>query len=65
MSSVRYETGFYIPEGGIFHSHLHENLTSNLPLIACVSGKSLNIITCNNLAVLNRIRKCLWRNDEM
>jgi hypothetical protein len=25
---VRYETGFYIPEGGILHSHRRENLKS-------------------------------------
>jgi hypothetical protein len=25
---VKYELGFYIPEGGILHSHCHENLKS-------------------------------------
>jgi hypothetical protein len=26
MSPVKYELGFYIPEGGILHSHRRENL---------------------------------------
>jgi hypothetical protein len=28
MSPAKYELGFYIPEGGILHSHCPENLKS-------------------------------------
>jgi hypothetical protein len=32
MSPVRYEVGFYIPEGDILHSHRRENLKSYIAL---------------------------------
>jgi hypothetical protein len=33
VSPVRYELGFYIPEGDILHSHCGENLKSYIPSI--------------------------------
>jgi hypothetical protein len=32
MSPVKYELGFYIPKGGILHSHRRENLKSYIAL---------------------------------
>jgi hypothetical protein len=32
MSSVKYELGFYIPEGGILHGHRRDNLKSYMVL---------------------------------
>jgi hypothetical protein len=32
VSPVKYEQGFYIPEGGILHSHCRENLKSYIAL---------------------------------
>jgi hypothetical protein len=32
MSPVKYELGFHIPEDGILHSHLRENLKSYIAL---------------------------------
>jgi hypothetical protein len=32
VSPVRYELGFYIPEGGILYSHRSENLKSYITL---------------------------------
>jgi hypothetical protein len=35
VSPLRYELGFYIPEGGILHSHYRENLKSYIALTGC------------------------------
>jgi hypothetical protein len=33
VSPVKYELGFYIPEGDILHSHRRENLKSYVPVL--------------------------------
>jgi hypothetical protein len=33
VSPVKYEQGFYFPEGGILHSHRHENLKSYIEIV--------------------------------
>jgi hypothetical protein len=32
VSPVKYELGFYIPEGDILHSHCRQNLKSYMPI---------------------------------
>jgi hypothetical protein len=43
MFRVRYELGFYIPEGGILHSHRHENLKSYTALTGWALYRRRNV----------------------
>jgi hypothetical protein len=42
---VRYELGSYIPEDGIFHSYLRENLKSYIALTSCAQYGRSNMFT--------------------
>jgi hypothetical protein len=48
---MRYELGFYIPEGGILHSHRRENLKSYMLESFSVGTFQLSVVILATLSI--------------